>query len=68
MNINSTINNTYQNILNVITEAQLPVGTIYFMLKDILRDIEITYQASLQLENENIIEEQQDEKNNEEED
>ena len=68
MNINFTINNTYQNILNVITEAQLPVGTIYFTLKDILHDIGITYQASLQLENENIIKEQQDEKNNEEED
>lgn len=68
MNINFTINNTYQNILNIITEAQLPVGTIYFMLKDILHDIEIAYQAGIQLENENIIKEQQNDKNNEEED
>ena len=50
MNMNLKINSTYQNILNTITEAELPVGIVYFMLKDIMNEVDAAYQASIQLE------------------
>lgn len=43
---NFYINRFYKKILEIINTSELPVGTAYFILKDILNELEkIYYQA-----------------------
>lgn len=47
---NLKIQETYETILNTLINSNLQVGTLYFMLKDILRDIEDTYNIGVREE------------------
>ena len=47
---NLQISNLYDAIINACTNSDLSVGTIYFVLKDIYRDIEQTYFEAVELE------------------
>ena len=42
-NINVQIDQCYQQLLQVINQSQLPVGCVYFILKDINHEIEQQY-------------------------
>ena len=55
MNINNNkqnlkIQETYETIINILVNSNLQVGTLYFMLKDILRDIEDAYNMGVEEE------------------
>lgn len=68
---NSIINTTMANIIKDIRESQLPVGVIYYMLKDIAINIEHEYNIALQEEERNVkameeSQQQQQEEQNEE--
>lgn len=47
MEINFLIQKTYDIIISVIEKSQLPIGIIYYILKDILNNIEKQYYAFL---------------------
>ena len=40
---NLQISNLYDNLINSCTNSDLPVGTVYFVLKDVFREIEQVY-------------------------
>lgn len=44
---NLDINNLYQSIMSDITTASLPVGIVYFVLKDIINDVEVLYNQTV---------------------
>ena len=43
MDINRQIDNFSQELTQTITQSQLPLGTIYYIIKDIYRDLELNY-------------------------
>ena len=43
MDINRQIDNFSQELTQIITQSQLPLGTIYYIIKDIYRDLELNY-------------------------
>lgn len=47
---NLAIQNFYKNIVNLVNNCNLPVGTAYFILKDVLHDLEQAYLAVLKEE------------------
>lgn len=47
MEINFLIQKTYDIIISVIEKSQLPIGIVYYILKDILNNIEKQYYAFL---------------------
>lgn len=47
---NLQISNLYDNLINSCTSSDLPVGTIYFVLKDVFRDIEQVYFEAIETE------------------
>lgn len=49
-NFNLKIINLKKNIANLISEAELPAGVIYYILKDLFDDITNVYQQTLILE------------------
>lgn len=49
-NFNLKIINLKKNIVNLISEAELPAGVIYYILKDLFDDITNVYQQSIVLE------------------
>ena len=55
---NLKIQETYETILNTLVNSDLQVGTLYFMLKDILRDIEDAYNMGVE-EELNILQKEQ---------
>ena len=57
ISINTQINFFKKNIANVIGNSQLPVGVLYYILKDVMRDIENLYEDALQKEAEEICKE-----------
>ena len=54
VSINTGINIFKNNIAEVIGRSQLPVGVLYYTLKDILSEIENIYQGVLQKESEDL--------------
>lgn len=54
ISINTGINIFKNNITEVIGRSQLPVGVLYYTLKDILSEIENIYQGVLQKESEDL--------------
>ena len=67
ISINTGINIFKNNIAEVIGKSQLPVGVLYYTLKDILSEIENIYQGVLQKESEDLAK-QLEEENNKKED
>ena len=51
---NTYINDFKRNLVNEINQSGLPVGIIYYILKDLLHDIEEAYQNVLVNEKNNI--------------
>ena len=47
---NLQISNLYDNLINSCTNSDLPVGTVYFVLKDVFRDIEQVYFEAIETE------------------
>ena len=52
MGINTLINVFKENVSNVINNSQLPVGVVYYVLKDLFSEVEKIYTKSLQKESE----------------
>ena len=52
MGINTLINVFKENVSNVINNSQLPIGVVYYVLKDLLSEVEKIYTKSLQKESE----------------
>lgn len=45
--LNTLIENLHQKLINDINNCQLPVGIIYYVAKDLFKEIEIGYQNAL---------------------
>lgn len=54
VSINTNINLFRKNIAEAINISQLPVGVLYYLLKDILSDVENIYEETLKKESEEI--------------
>lgn len=50
MNINYSIENLRQDIYNIINNCNLPIGTVYFVFKDIFGDVAQAYQTAVKQE------------------
>ena len=50
MNFNMRMINLKNDIIKLIGESQLPVGVVYYILKDLFDDITNAYNQSLALE------------------
>lgn len=50
MNINYSIESFRKEIYDIINNCQLPIGTVYFIFKDIFGDISQAYQAAVNQE------------------
>ena len=48
--INLKVQQFYDNLQQLIVDSKLPVGVIFFILKDILKEIELAFQAGIQLD------------------
>lgn len=54
VSINTSINLFRNNIAQAINVSQLPVGVLYFVLKDVVKDIESAYNETLQKESKEL--------------
>lgn len=66
MNFNTRMELLKQNIVQLIGESELPVGVIYYILKDLFEDITNAYNQSLVLEK-SLSEEKENNPSNEQE-
>lgn len=66
ISINTKINVFRQNIADVISSSQLPVGVLYYVFKDVINEIEVLYDDILKKEIQDIQKEQEDIKENQE--
>lgn len=66
ISINTKINVFRQNIADVISSSQLPVGVLYYVFKDVINEIEVLYDNILKKEIQDIQKEQEDIKENQE--
>ena len=48
--INLKVQQFYDNLQQLIVDSKLPVGVIFFILKDILKEIELAFQAGIQID------------------
>ncbi len=68
--MNLQIENVRQNIIDVINNSQLPIGVIYYLFKDISKEVADEYKRSLSFEQQQKKEQElkeQEENNNEKE-
>lgn len=58
---NYLINKFYKELIEVINHSSLPVGTAYFVLKDVLNEIQSLYNKAIIIDEkeQNIIKEQE---------
>lgn len=68
-NFNTRIITLKKDIINIIGKAELPVGVVYYILKDLFNEITNTYNESLVLEQQmmEVLKEQPQSNSNEEE-
>lgn len=50
MGINTQIEKTRAEIISVLQNSKLPVGVCYYLTKDVLSEVESTYQQALMQE------------------
>lgn len=50
MTLNTLINVLKENLTNVINNSQVPIGAVYYVLKDLLSEVEEVYTQSLRKE------------------
>lgn len=63
-NFNLKLNSLKINIINMIKNSEIPVGAIYYMLKDLLSNVEDIYKQSIEIEKQTqLLSSQQEEKN-----
>ena len=55
---NTYLNNFKTNMVNEINNSGLPVGVVYYIMKDLLNDIQNAYENTLKKEKEEIIAEE----------
>lgn len=48
--INLKIQQFHDDIQQLIVDSKLPVGVVFFILKDILKEIELAFQAGIQID------------------
>ena len=48
--INLKVKEFYDNLQQLMVDSKLPVGVIFFILKDVLKEIELAFQAGIQLD------------------
>lgn len=60
---NTMINNLMANLIKDIRESGVPIGTVYYMLKDILVNIEREYNDTLEIEAQNMKLSQEEQQN-----
>ena len=49
-NFNTQLNDLKNNLINTINQSGIPVGVIYYLLKDILADVAESYKQSILIE------------------
>lgn len=54
LSIDTNINILKNNIANVIQNSQLPVGVVYYVLKDVINELQIAYENKLKQEIQNL--------------
>lgn len=47
---NLNIHNLKNNLVNTIKDSGVPIGTVYYMLKDLLKDTENVYKQVIEVE------------------
>ena len=57
MNINQEIEQVRNNIVSVINNSNMPIGDVYYVMKDIMSEIELSYQKVLVAKDEDTEEE-----------
>lgn len=57
MNINQEIEQVRNNIVSVINNSNMPIGVVYYVMKDIMSEIELSYQKVLVAKDEDTEEE-----------
>ena len=57
MNINQEIEQIRNNIVSVINNSNMPIGVVYYVMKDIMSEIELSYQKVLVAKDEDTKEE-----------
>lgn len=66
--INSRIEFTKEQLINVINNSGLPIGVIHYLLKDISNEVIVEYNRAIAQEKQQQIEQMQKEEQGEEED
>ena len=62
-NFNLKLNGLKINIINMIKGSEIPIGAIYYMLKDLLSNVEDIYKQSIEIEKQTqLLSSQQEEK------
>ena len=49
-NFNTQLNNLKTDLINTINQSGIPVGAIYYLLKDLLVEVTDTYKQTLAIE------------------
>ena len=52
--LNTLIEELHNNLINDVNKSQLPVGIIYFVIKDVFSEVEKGYMQELKAESLNI--------------
>lgn len=47
MGLNNSLNDLRKEIVELINKSQVPVGVVYYIIKDVYRDIEIAYETAV---------------------
>ena len=49
-NINTQLNNLKTDLINTINQSGIPIGAVYYLLKDLLVEVSDTYKQTLVIE------------------
>ena len=56
MSMNTLVNVLKENMTNVINNSQVPIGVVYYVLKDLLSEVEDVYDKALKKESQETLE------------
>lgn len=56
MSMNTLVNILKENMTNVINNSQVPIGVVYYVLKDLLSEVEDVYDKALKKESQETFE------------
>lgn len=56
MSMNTLVNVLKENMTNVINNSQVPIGVVYYVLKDLLSEVEDVYEKTLKKESQETFE------------